>query len=117
MGLPTDGTPPTNSYYTTTEPGKLLLISSLASSMTSIIVSPFMLLYSFIVAQAATHTRDFTAENTSSLFFRVLSGSWGGAFRWVQLAIFNKSRTNQSPPNSRATNIAALGCILTIMVR
>lgn len=108
--------PPNNSYYTKTDAGNFLLVSSWASTLAGFIIPSFMLLHSFVVAQKMTRIQEESADlNTFTLLYEILSGSWNGALHWIQWMILRRRRIDRS--SARAVNIAALGFIVAGLLK
>lgn len=115
LELPTI-TPPSNSYYTTTDAGDFLLVGSWASTLASSIVPSFMLLYSFVVAKEMTRIQEDSADvNTFTLLYEILNGSWNGALHWVQWMILRRRKIDRS--SARAVNIAALVLVIAGLLK
>ncbi|MCJ1474293.1 hypothetical protein MMC13_002951 [Lambiella insularis] len=116
--LPAVPRPPSNAYYTTFGIGSFLLLASWTSTAAGVVLTPFMLLFSFIVAQeiAKHHTQDASIPHHDSHLLReMLSGTWRGIWHWIEHIIYRvigdekglKKGTNER----RATHVAALGFI------
>jgi len=127
LELPATGMPPYDAYYTTLSAGRFLLLASWASTWAGVVVAPFMLLFSFVVARELTRfyrRKPPERDHDSHLLREILGGSWGGLLHWAKHILgwagYITSRTlgrESQPPKAfvekRATHIAALALCVT----
>lgn len=127
LELPASLIPPYDAYYTTLTVGRFLLLASWASTAAGVVVTPFMLLFSFVVARELTrlYRRKLPVRSHEShLLKEILSGSWCGLLHWAKHILCwvghvtsrILGRESQAPKmfaERRATNIAALGLCIT----
>ena len=103
-----------DSYYTRTDPWKLLLASGWASTIAGWTMAPFILLYTFLIARkfAPAMIDPHSAENFNQLQ-AIIGGSWLETLHW---AMYSKKIIKKSFPLVQATNIAALRVIFSTLL-
>lgn len=115
--------PSTDAFYASVDSGSFLLLGSWASNVAAIIVAPFMVLFSYAVAQELQH-EEIGHEDTDlrpPLLREIMRGAHVGVWHWVGQNVFKKrTRTLGKRVLLRAVDVAGLGLfvatLLAIMV-
>lgn len=123
--LPSSGYDLSDAYFTSISPGSFLLVGSWASNFATVVVAPFMLLFSYTVAREMVLQR--TNGNSDALAGRppllreILGGAYAGIWYWVVHRVWKKKCVpGQKLLSLRAVDLAAFGLLtaslLTLMV-
>lgn len=105
--------PSLDAFYTRVDPGSFLLVGSWASNFATIVVAPFMLLFSYAVAREIVQHATNGHEDTSlrpPLLREIIRGTQVGVWHWVGQRFYKKpKRTLGEGPVLRVVDFAALG--------
>ena len=103
----------TDAFYTSVDAGSFLLVGSWASNFATIVVAPFMLLFSYAVAREILQHAKNDHEDTSlrNLLLReIMRGAHVGVWHWVGDRFYKKSKkTFREGPVLRVVDLAGLG--------
>ena len=105
--------PSLDAFYTQLDPGSFLLVGSWASNFATIVVAPFMLLFSYAVAREIVQHVTNGHEDISlrpPLLREIISGTQIGVWHWLGRRFYKKPKRNLGEgPVLRVIDFAALG--------
>lgn len=105
--------PPSNAFYTLVDVGNFLLVGSWASNIATIVVAPFMVLFSYAVAREILQHTTGNHENTGSrppLLREILRGAHVGMWHWVAQKTYKRPKgAFKGEPTLRVVDVAGLG--------
>ena len=108
--------PSSSYYYTTIDSAPFVLVGSWASNIALTLFTPFMLLFSFLVAWTATGA---STNESSYLLHAMLRGNQDdGLWKWskrVFWRVFSCGRARE--PGSRALHVAGAGFLAAFILR
>lgn len=111
--LPILDKPSPNAFYTSADAGDFLLIGSWASNIATIVVAPFMVLFSYAVARELLQHPTRNHENTGSrppLLREILRGAHVGMWHWVAQKTYKRPKgAFGGEPILRVVDLAGLG--------
>lgn len=104
---------PSNAFYTSVDVGDFLLVGSWASNIATIIVAPFMVLFSYAVARELLQHTTGNHEITGSrppLLREILRGAHGGVWHWIAQKTYKRPKGGfGGEPILRVVDVAGLG--------
>lgn len=105
--------PSLDAFYANVDPGSFLLVGSWASNFATIVVAPFMLLFSYAVAREIVQHATKGLEDANSpppLLREIIRGTQIGVLHWIGQRFYKKSkRTLGEGSVLRVVDFAALG--------
>lgn len=105
--------PSPNAFYTSVDVGDFLLVGSWASNIATIVVTPFMVLFSYAVAREILQHTTGDHENTglrSPLLREILRGGSVGIWHWVAKKTYKRPKGDFGrEPFLRVVDVAGLG--------
>jgi hypothetical protein len=116
--LPFFNHPPLDAFYTTVSPGSFLLAGSWASNIATIVVAPFMVLFSYAVAreslqQSLKDPGDSAAQ--SSLLREIMRGTAVGMWLWFGHKTKRYTGARRRAPYLRVVDVAGLGLFIATL--
>ena len=104
-----------SSYYTLEDIGSFTLLGSWASSAAQLVLAPFMVLFSFLIAREikSSRTDDIETKEVASTLNKLVGGEWIGVWHWISYVI-HSTRTGERKKQykSRAVHVAGMGLLL-----
>ena len=111
-------TPLRTSYYTMQSVGAFTLLGSWASNAASLLLAPFMILFSFNIARAIASSgidKGDAEEVASTLekntLEKLIGGELAGLKHWISYFMHSRLGGETTQPRSRAVLIAGLGLL------
>ena len=102
-----------NAFYTSVDAGNFLLVGSWASNIATIVVAPFMVLFSYAVAREILQHTTGNHENTEArppLLREIMRGAHLGMWHWVAQKTYKRPKgTLGREPVLRVVDVAGLG--------
>lgn len=105
-----------DAFYTRKDAGDFLLVGSWASNFATLMIAPFMLLFSYAVAREVALQSAQNHENPGAwlpLLQEILRGTHVGIWHWLAVKTCNRDKALKSAV--RAIDFAALGLFLVIV--
>ena len=115
------GHPPSNAFYSNKDVGDFLIISTWASNVAEMVVTPFMVLFSYAVAreilQRETRDNSDNGESQPRLLREIMRGAHVGVWHWVAEKTWRRPKGARE--NKRilgVVDIAGVGLLTAILL-